>query len=142
VPPHEKGAKRGVQYVLERNFGEFDFDWDKRELVVRIFGKDGTPLVSTAWDLDLLSGKVPAPETGKVKQSDYEQIYEHLSMHGAEPNDWFCVNHRGHTSLALKLFGVASPILLASFIILLPAIVLGSFVIFRRPKIRTKAKQS
>lgn len=147
--PHEPGAKRGVQYVLERNFGEFEFDWDKRQLVVRILGQDpGRPLLSTAWDFDLLSGKVPAPQTGKVHDSDYDQIHESLSKHGAEPNDWICVSHRGHPSLALKLFGVASPIFLATFIILLPIIfpaaILGFILIRRRRGLQflKKTKQS
>jgi hypothetical protein len=44
-PPRE-GAKRRVQYALQRNFGEFEFDWDKRQLIVRILGEEtgGTPL--------------------------------------------------------------------------------------------------
>ena len=56
--PAREGAKRGVQYSLERNFGELEFDWESRELVVRVLGEEvgGKPLLSTAWSFDVLSG--------------------------------------------------------------------------------------
>lgn len=143
--PEDKGAKQGIQYVLERNFGEFEFDWDRRKLIVRILGEGGTPLLSTAWNFDLLTGKTPAPETGKVDLLDYELIHESLSAHGAQPNDWICVNHRGNPSLARKLFGFVSPVVLATFITLLPLILptlLGCIILRRRWSIPRKAKQS
>jgi PhoD-like phosphatase len=123
-PPREEGAKRRVQYALERNFAEFEFLWDTRELVVRIFGESGDgPILSTAWDFDMVSGLTPLEATKKLHQSDYEQELRRLSAHGARRNEWICLNYRGHPSLALKLFGVLSPISLAAFITFLPIFV-------------------
>jgi len=144
-PPHEQGAKKGMQYALDRNFGEFEFDWDKRQLIVRIFGKEleASPLLSTAWDFDMLSGKTPFPEVGEIDTADFERVYKRLETHGAREDDWICVNYRGNPSLALKLFGIASPILLASFIAFLPmCLPVVVYFLCRRPTSKKKVKLS
>lgn len=66
-----EGAKSGLQYTLELNFGELEFDWENRAIQARVFGVDNAPpLLSVRWDMD---------------RQDY-------SNNG---NHWNCVNHRG-----------------------------------------------
>lgn len=66
-----EGAKSGLQYILERNFGELDFNWKNRTVQARIFGVHYTPpLLSIQFSMD-----------GK--------------HHSNETNLWQCVNHRG-----------------------------------------------
>jgi hypothetical protein len=142
--PYEYGAKRRVQYALERNFGEFEFDWKHRQLIVRIFGRkvDGHPILSTAFDFDALSGKSSLPQTPQASPAIFQNTYERLAKYGAREDDWICVNYRGQPSLALKVFNVVTPILLASLITLSPLILLV-FLAFlsRRSSRKHKKKQ-
>jgi hypothetical protein len=55
----QDGGRKGLQYALDRNFGEFEFDWDKGTVTVRVLGDNldhRQVLLSTSWSLDLLSG--------------------------------------------------------------------------------------
>jgi hypothetical protein len=132
--PYEPGAKRRVQYVLERNFGEFEFDWKRRQLIVRIFGMnaDRGPILSTAFDFDALSGKSSLPQTTLASQALFQKTYERLAPYGARDDDWICVSYRGQPSLALKVFNVVTPIILASLITLSPLILLAFLVYLSR----------
>ena len=145
-PPREVGAKRRVQYALDLNYAEFEFDWDKREAVIRVLGKEvgGNPLLSTSWSFDALSGLTPVEETGKVKPKDYQSIYEDLSAHGAQKEDWICVNHRGNPSLGLKLFGFFTPVMLAGSIVMMPLIspLLLVYLVLLRPRRKKKKTKS
>jgi hypothetical protein len=150
APSSHQHLKDGLQYVLERNFGEMEFDWENRQVLVRVFGHTGKEYISTVWPFDLLSGRLSVPEpTGRLHISDYERTHNNLFLHDvAQPDDWICLNHRGVSSFSMKLFGVLSPICLVIFLVSLPLIVL--FVILwmtwryrkRLLRIRTKRKQS
>lgn len=120
---HE-GAKPRYQYSLELNFGEFEFDWEHRQVIVRILGKDKNagPLLSTRWDFDALSGKTALEGTGKIRPQHYNSIWRKVSSHGAQRNDWICVNYRGSPSLPLKVFGILSPASFAFFWMCLPVV--------------------
>jgi hypothetical protein len=121
LKPYESDAKRGLQYVLERNFGEMEFDWENQQLIVRVLSRTGKSLISTVWPFSLLSGTIEPPATGLIQLSDYEKTYQRLLLHNvSKSNDWICINHRGIPSLGAKLFGVMSPISVAAFIIFLP----------------------
>jgi len=119
-----EGAKQRYQYSLELNFGEFEFDWEERQVVIRIHGKDvgARPLLSTRWDFDALSGKQELPASGKLSSDHYERTWAKLSTHGAQRDDWICVNYRGLQSPALKAFGFVSPVSLVLFGMCLPII--------------------
>ena len=141
--------KHGLQYVLERNFGEMEFDWVNRQVVVRVFGHTGKEYISTTWPFDLLSGHMEPIPTGRLHISDFERTYNTLLLHNvSQPDDWICLNHRGVSSFSIKLFGVLSPICLATFLVSLPLIVLLMilWMIWRHRKrlyrVQTKQKQS
>ena len=136
--PYDPEAKGGYQYVLERNFGEFEFDWEQRQLIVRVFGEevDAPPLLSTSWDFDVLSGFRPPTKAGNLSQSDFEDLLQEILSHGANEQDWVCINSGGRQSLLLKIFGVISPIFLAGTLmstpIWIPALLM--FIMLRRMK--------
>lgn len=143
-PPRE-GAKRRIQYSLERNFGEFEFDWNKRELIVRILGEEvgGKPLLSTAWKFDALSGIAPMRETGKVQPHHYQSIYRDLSLHGAQEDDWICIPYRGPSTFLRKFYGFITPVGLSLTIVMSPLILLLLLVYFcfLRPKRKNKLQK-
>lgn len=123
-PYESNDAKHGFQYALVRNFGELNFNWDTRQVIVRVLGNTGKVLMSTAWSIDLLSGISEPQSKGFLKLTDFEQTYQRLTNHNvSQPDDWICVNHRGIPSLGVKLFGVVSPICVALSIAFLPLII-------------------
>jgi hypothetical protein len=133
---HE-GAKSRYQYSLELNFAEFEFDWDQRQVIIRIRGTDveAGPYLSTRWDFDALSGKTALEETGKILPRHYDSIWHQLSTHGAKRSDWICVNYRGKASVPLKVFGVVGPMSFALFWMSLPVVLpLVLMYILMRPK--------
>ena len=148
--PSSNPLKVGLQYVLERNFGEMEFDWENRQVLVRVFGDTGTEFIRTAWPFDLLSGynrTEPIP-TGRLRISDYEHTYQNLLRHNvSQPDDWICLNHRGVSSFGMKLFDVLSPIGLVLFLVSLPIniVLLAMWMIWRHRKrqyrIQAKLKQ-
>lgn len=118
------GAKLKYQYSLEYNFGEFEFDWDQRQITIRILGHDATkrPLLSTRWSFDLLSGHVPPVDT-KLTQTEYDKKYQALTAHDATNDDWICLNYGREATFGMKVFGVISPVLISTTILIVPFIV-------------------
>lgn len=138
----QDSGKTGYQYALERNFGEFEFDWDNRQLIVRILGEDvhGKPLISTRWDFDLLSGLIP-PADSLLDDGDFRLSYQELAKHGAQDDDWICVNYRHESSLPVKLFSVIAPGILVAFILLAPLITPLYLWTTLRRRIRSQKKE-
>jgi hypothetical protein len=123
TPSSNEHWKTGLQYVLERNFGEMEFDWENRQVLVRVFGHTGTEFIHTIWPLDLLSGRNQTEliPTGRLRTLDYERAYQNLLHHNvSQPDDWICLNHRGVSSFGMKLFGVLAPVGLVIFLVSLP----------------------
>jgi hypothetical protein len=130
----------GIQYALEHNFGEFEFDWDQNQLMLRVIGLPNKHqqktrskyLLNTQWHFDLLSGQIPPSDT-YVTEDDFDHQYQslirynHLLLH--HPNytnyshlmvrddDWFCVNYHKDPTIEMKWLGVVSPILVSGSII-------------------------
>jgi hypothetical protein len=113
---------------------------------VRVLGDNAKaePLLSTAWDFDQLNGAASSSPPATISQSDYAQAYRRLSTRGAELADWICVSSHGTPSVAVKLYGVVSPILVVLFLTFLPfnLILLIACIAWRRRKvIRTTLAQ-
>ena len=123
MEPAEEGAKAGLQYSLELNFAEFDFDWESRAVQIRILGEDSKLLMSNRWDFDLLSG-VRAPEpSGGLQSSHFDDLYRKFSSHElGTPFDYYCMPYRGPQSPAETIFGVISAITVAGCLLILPMV--------------------
>ena len=89
-----ENAKIGLQFSLDLNFGELDFDWERRVVNLRILGKDlnAPPLLSANWTLDELSGRTSMTGTKTSFQYVTNSVSNDLfSFDG----DWQCLPHRG-----------------------------------------------
>ena len=86
-----EGAKNGLQYSLDLNFGEIEVDWDQGAVQVRIHGLDqDTPLLSQQWTIEELNGQQKM-RGGTLDIADFQKV----SSLGTGP--WVCLNHRGVT---------------------------------------------
>jgi hypothetical protein len=120
-----EGAKTGKQFSLEKNFGELEFDWDKRTVTMRAIGEHGAPLLSAKWAMDQLSGRSEMPGS-LVTARDYAHAQENALVHGT----WTCVNHRGqvnamHHMVGHVISGAAMTLLLAFPCIALLYVLIG-----------------
>jgi PhoD-like phosphatase len=89
-----EGSKGGMQYSLDMNFGELEFDWDERTVAIRSIGENGMeepPLIMAKMSMDQLSGDSDLPNQHMVSESDFTTM-EHESVSQGE---WICINHRG-----------------------------------------------
>jgi hypothetical protein len=139
IPYEAHAQKRGRQYVLQRNFGEFEFDWERRQLIVRILNPAGDTLISTAWPWAVLSGTTPPAPTGRLRPSDYEATHRRWLAHNVSQSDadWICLPHGGVPSPGVKLYGVVSSVSIAAFLMFLPlyVVLLGLWMIWRRYRV-------
>mmetsp|Transcript_22030 Transcript_22030/g.32545 ORF Transcript_22030/g.32545 Transcript_22030/m.32545 type:complete len:528 (+) Transcript_22030:106-1689(+) len=126
---HENGgaerSKSGKQYSLELNFGELDFDWEKRVVQARAFGMRGTdrPLLSASWSFDQLSGQEDMPRGGVTM--------DHILNASPQITDkWVCINHNGPTNSAHYTLILFLSSILLIFLVLLPYLLIGCGTIF------------
>jgi hypothetical protein len=112
--------EKRLQYSLELNFAEFEFDWERRAVGIRILGSSlaATPLLTSSWYFDELSGK-----SSNVKDSDFQKVEDHLRSLAIleRADEWICVNYRGLASPVHYAFGV--------FATLTSAMVLGLLMV-------------
>jgi hypothetical protein len=127
------GTKSGLQYSLEKNFGELEFDWESRTVVARTMGEDphAEPLLMAKWSLDQLSGHEELLG-GSLTSQDF--IEEAELRHHTVQGEWTCVNYRGRPTFLGQMIGymmaLASFTVLFPFPMLLPSIV--ALFLFRR----------
>jgi len=97
-----ENAKTGQQYSLELNFGEIEFDWKAKTVMIRAIGKDtgAPPLLSASFSFSQLEGIETIPgRTADIATTKKRGI--HL-MDGNFDGDNFCMNHK----LAPNLFEI------------------------------------
>jgi hypothetical protein len=135
-----EGAKQGLQYSLARNFGELEFDWDDRTVIMRTMGEDpeAPPLLSLKVDMDQVTGNREMPGSTLSAQDFATQAKQQQQPPDA---DWVCINHRGRVSTTGEVvghLGVAVGLAtVASLPVILP--ILAVLVFFRR---RTSSRRS
>lgn len=117
--PIDDKAKSGVQYSLDLNFGEFEFDWDNSTVTARILGPnpEDPALLSSrkdgqGWSFDTLSGKNPLL-TSKLRSNDFVATFEHLKSSGiVSDGDWVCIANEGAVSETTKMAALLVAVLL------------------------------
>lgn len=121
-----------MQYSLELNFAEFDFDWDKNSVSVSILGREGVSLLNAEWSFDELKTGLPG---SKVKEEDYLAMARGQEKLGLPRTEWTCVNYRGVAHPYHVTFGIiatwAFPIFFATWP-MIAALVLGTMLLMRR----------
>jgi len=139
-----EGATTGLQYSLEKNFGELEFDWDKQMVSMRVLGEDvdSPPLLSAKWSMDQLSGRASTPGSS-LGLEDFQRQRELTKL---VDNEWTCANHRGVVTVTQHLFGHVTAGMVFSILLpfpfLLPAylllVVLGRYA--RRSQLSRTSK--
>ena len=111
-----KDKDGNLQYTLELNFAEFEFDWEAQSLHLKILGTKvaGSPLLSVELTLDELTNLSPAQT--RVSDFDFETEQRHLNV---TDEDFICVDYRGlanpfhyYAAIALTMSLVSSAMFL------------------------------
>jgi hypothetical protein len=97
-------SPQGLQFSLEKNFGELEFDWEERTVAMRAFGEnpESSPLLMAKASMDQLSGKTSTPG-GSLTGEDF--LRENLARHPTIQGEWTCINHRGQDSMLSHVAG-------------------------------------
>jgi hypothetical protein len=95
---------QGLQFSLEKNFGELEFDWEERTVTMRAFGEtpDASPLLMAKMSMDQLSGNTFAPGSS-LASTDF--LRENRTRHPTIQGEWTCINHRGQDNLLSHVAG-------------------------------------
>jgi hypothetical protein len=129
-----ESAAAGLQFSLEKNFGELEFDWEERVVRLRAIGENSAapPLLMAQYSMDQLAGRAPASFHG-LPPDDFA-LESSTVRHSLYESDWVCLNHRGRDSPLSHMLGHASSavalILLVPLPLLLPAFF--SLILIRR----------
>ena len=127
-----EGARSGMQFTLDRNYAELDFDWAEQSVTVRILGQDvdGQPLLSSTWSFDSLSGGnvqlSPEIADDKIFLDSHNNLHQNDSFNDTH---WVCLEYRGNPSPAYRIIGVVLPVTFglsvsfAPFVVIIIAIV-------------------
>jgi hypothetical protein len=140
----DTAGKDGLQYSLDLNFAEFEFDWDQKQVVVRILGEDEHIHLAKVWSLDELNGKGPSGQPRFVNDYHIAKVRRSLEDLGVlesavnNSNEWICVNYRGLPNPVHRVVAMASSVLaLATLTTILPSMVLIAIVVVLMRQLRT-----
>jgi hypothetical protein len=95
---------QGLQFSLEKNFGELEFDWEERTVAMRAFGEnpDASPLLMAKASMDQLSGNSYTPGSSLTGE---DFLRENRTRHPTVQGEWTCINHRGQDNLLSHVAG-------------------------------------
>jgi alkaline phosphatase D len=148
--------RRNMQYSLNRNFAELEFDWIQRQVTIQILGEqvNSPALLRTTWGFDTLSGYVPPPSSSLqkpfLKNFHFRQAQLELQAHLHESpmnwnltvkkarNDetdddaavWICLPYRGPQRFGLKAINFVIPAGTAVILYFAPVVVPMLFILF------------
>lgn len=137
-----EGAKKGLQYSLLKNFGELEFDWDDRMVVMRTWGEDSSrPLLMTKVSMDQLSGRSLIPSNHLSSEDFRSESRMKPNLHESE---WICINHRGRENNVSHLLGHIATGFVLTFLIpapfFLPSLII--LVMVRKASSRRHTRQA
>jgi PhoD-like phosphatase len=135
-----EGAKDGIQYSLEMNFGELEIDWTVGTVAIRAIGEgiENPPLLMAKMSIEQLSGRSTIP--GKTP-SMFEFTKESQSQRVS--GEWVCVNHRGAENPMENFFGqITSSAIMNAPSTVIPFIVLGIVLLALGKRIKEKQLSS
>ena len=107
-----------LQYNLDLNIAEIEFDWDRRMVLTSILGEHGQILLHSNRTME----EITFATSTMVKREEFDIIEErHHDMEMVDgQNDWVCVHHRGIPPKYHYTLAVASTGCLLLSIILFP----------------------
>jgi len=113
-----EGSKQGKQFTLDLNFAELEFDWDRKELIGRVFGVNlsDPPLLSARWSFDQLSGRSAfLPNSFDLSIDEWEKHFALL-----KDGQWMCTPVGGIANDYQVLFGQTLGIIFTTMIVSFP----------------------
>jgi hypothetical protein len=134
-----EGARQGLQFNLQKNFGELEFDWDERTVSIRAFGEtpDAAPLLMAKIGMDQLSGHTPTPND-HLTSADFRDEVEYR-RHYPE-SEWICINHRGRENHLGHMFGHIATGAVLTFLVPVPFFLPCLLVFLLLRKVYTRRK--
>ena len=92
-----QSKKAKLQYSLDRNIAEFEFDWTERLVTVRIMGDEGQILLRDDWTFDLLTAEANTTLSDQSFDIAQHRLESSLKMNLSKIHgDYICVNYRGN----------------------------------------------
>jgi hypothetical protein len=131
-------ATKGLQFSLEKNFGELEFDWDRRIVSMKVLGEnfDGAnPLLFAEYSLDQLSGHAPV-ESYHLTSVDFGK---EATMQSPE-SEWICINHRGRDSQLSHMLGHLATGVVLTFLVPFPLFLPGLVFCLLARRASTKSR--
>jgi hypothetical protein len=138
-----ENTPQGLQFSLEKNFGELEFDWDERTVAMRAFGEnpDASPLLMAKASMDQLSGNTYIPGSSLTGE---DFLREESTRHPTIQGEWTCINHRGQDSMLSHVAGhVMAGVTLTVIVpmpLLMPSILM--FFLMKRATRKTTSSSS
>eukprot|EP00934_Nitzschia_sp_Nitz4_P008731 Nitzschia sp. Nitz4//scaffold7_size249615//199035//200567//NITZ4_001202-RA/size249615-processed-gene-0.156-mRNA-1//1//CDS//3329558517//8721//frame0 len=129
------GTTRQLQYSLEMNVAEMEFDWDNERVLLNLLGTEGNALLHQVWSFQDLT-RVDPSRTAVTKRefqtvSDKLQQYQLLPLAPRQEDspEWVCVQHRGLGNGFRSSLGLLIPFALFQMCVWSPFIV--GFLLYR-----------
>jgi hypothetical protein len=109
-----------LQYSLNLNIAELEFDWEEQQVLTRILGPNGEILLHQLWSFDQLY----TVRDTLVKESDFVSIQrilrEKTILDNDNNDDWICVHYRGIPQSTSFFLGILTSASLAAFLWMAP----------------------
>ena len=140
APTWESGggeqARGGLQYSLQKNFGELEFDWGARTVTLRTLGNTphAAPLLSAKLSMDQLSGRRLVPD-GLATSFDFEAV-DRMHDQKLPDREWICVNYRGFDNRLMHMVGHLSTAVVLVALLPVPLLLPAVAILFRRRRRR------
>ena len=111
------GAREGLQYSLEKNFGELEFDWEQRTVTMRSMGEQpgDAPLLQASWTMDQLAGNEAIPGSLLTSQDFVDVAKSNPLRFERGTGEWVCASHRGSSNFAWQTIGHATATIVKGF---------------------------
>jgi hypothetical protein len=130
----DNATVQGLQFSLEQNFGEIEFDWDTRNVKLRAMGTnpDAPPLLMAQINFDQLLGSSPMSNQF-LSMDDYQtELNDNRGRYTSTENSsyiddqndatWICLNHRGRDTPIQHFIGHVSSALILAVLVPLPIV--------------------
>lgn len=117
------GAGEGLQYSLEKNVGELEFDWEMRAIVMRSISErpGAAPLLEASWTMDQLSGTGIIPGSPLTSQDFLDEAKGNPLRFEHGGGEWVCVSHRGSSNFVWEAIGHIAASAVAAFATAVPS---------------------
>ncbi|CAJ1946225.1 unnamed protein product [Cylindrotheca closterium] len=131
-----------MQYTLNLNVAELEFDWEDRQVFTRILGHKGQTILEQRWPFRSLT----SIEETMVADRDFQSLSHRLQRQATiiDQDDWICVHYTGSpspVSFAMASIATASLVsILLSAPLLIPILLLWLLLTKRRKRSSSKQK--